>query len=122
MIDEVNKTRSVKVIELLDQINCVQRAISALRDQQNDFKAEYLEDISEVKWRLAELCHYKVWLTTKERVLKDIMRDDDKIICCKICRSNGFPHEPIIFSKVKRWIFHEYITGNVHAHKERRAV
>jgi hypothetical protein len=51
---------------------------------------------------------------------------------CRICRSNGWPHEAITFSKVngrvlsngtnevKKWIIRDYFTDNIHEHKQQR--
>lgn len=46
--------------------------------------------------------------------------DNYKIKRCKICTSNGYPHEPIIFRKntiTEKWIPHDYFTGRIHEHK-----
>ena len=55
------------VSELADQLHSVQRAIAAVRGEQSDFKAEYLEGMSEVKRALQELRSNKVWLP-RERI------------------------------------------------------
>ena len=56
-------------------------------------------------------------------------KPNDKIVPCRICKFNGFPHEPISFSKVngrvlsdgtnevKKWIVKDYFSGNIHEHK-----
>jgi hypothetical protein len=46
--------------------------------------------------------------------------DNEKIILCKICTSNGYPHEPIIFRKVviEKWFPFEYFKPwQKHQHK-----
>jgi hypothetical protein len=60
--------------------------------------------------------------------------NNDKITCCKICRSNGWPHEPIQFEKVPgrvlsdgtnevaRWHVKNYYDGRPHSHRRIQAV
>jgi hypothetical protein len=55
--------------------------------------------------------------------------DNDKLPLCRICASNGFPHEPLRFEKVngrirsdgtnevKEWVLRNYFTGHNHVHR-----
>jgi hypothetical protein len=50
--------------------------------------------------------------------------DNEKIKCCKICASNDFFHEPIIFKKVvvEKWIPFDYFKSwQQHRHKKKIA-
>jgi hypothetical protein len=47
--------------ETYDHINCLQRAVAVMCEGFHDFRAEYAEDITEVKWQLQELRKNKVW-------------------------------------------------------------
>jgi hypothetical protein len=56
--------------------------------------------------------------------------NNDKIKCCNICRTNGWPHEPVTFTKVpgrtlsdgtnevKKWTVTNYYDGRQHSHKQ----
>ena len=57
--------------------------------------------------------------------------DNDKLPLCRICKQNGFPHEPLRFEKVygrirsdgtneaKQWILRDYFNGNRHVHRSK---
>ncbi|MGC2428733.1 MAG: hypothetical protein WA421_16990 [Nitrososphaeraceae archaeon] len=60
-------------------------------------------------------------------------RPNDKVVNCKICKSNGYPHEPIDFRKVnsgrikndgsyefQRYEVLNYFSGGKHEHKHRQ--
>jgi hypothetical protein len=59
-------------------------------------------------------------------------KSNDKVRFCYVCRDRGYPHEAVDFQKIpgrmlgdgKRetvgWIVKDYITGNMHVHKQRR--
>jgi hypothetical protein len=51
-----------KFSEIHDKVDCLQRAIAMVCGQQSDFRAEYAEDITEIKRQLHELRRNKVWL------------------------------------------------------------
>jgi phage shock protein A len=51
--------------ELLDKTECVQKAIAAMRSDIQDFRAEYSEDMAEVKRELRQLRSNKVWIPRK---------------------------------------------------------
>jgi tyrosine-protein phosphatase YwqE len=55
------------VKEIYDRVQCLQRAVVAMCAGSHDFKAEYQEDITEIKRQLSELRRNKVWITS-ERV------------------------------------------------------
>ena len=48
--------------ETHDRIECLQRAMATMCAAYHDFRAEYLEDIAEVKRALHELRRNKVWV------------------------------------------------------------
>jgi hypothetical protein len=56
---------SQKLCEIFDKVDCLQRAVALVSGQQSDFKAEYAEDMTEVKRVLHELRHNKVWFPTE---------------------------------------------------------
>lgn len=45
-----------------DRVQCLQRAIAAICASHHDFKAEYSEDMAEVKRALQELRRNKIWI------------------------------------------------------------
>jgi hypothetical protein len=49
-----------------DKVECLQRAVTIICSNQSDFKAEYSEDIAEVKRQLQELRKNKVWIPREE--------------------------------------------------------
>ena len=53
--------------EILDKVDCLQRAVAMVSGQHSDFKAEYSEDMAEVNRQLSELRRNKVWLL-RERI------------------------------------------------------
>jgi hypothetical protein len=46
-----------------DKVQCLQRAIVVMCEGFHDFRAEYLEDIAEIKQQLHELRRNKVWVS-----------------------------------------------------------
>ncbi|MFL6423061.1 MAG: hypothetical protein ACJ71R_05675 [Nitrososphaeraceae archaeon] len=56
-----------KIPEIFDKVDCLQRAVAAMCAAYHDFRAEYSEDITEVKRQLHELRSNKVWIP-RERV------------------------------------------------------
>jgi hypothetical protein len=63
MIKQNKESHSKKLSELLDKIDCQQRAVAALRGDEQDFRAEYLEGIAELRGELHKIGRNKVWLT-----------------------------------------------------------
>jgi hypothetical protein len=49
--------------ETNDKVECLQRAVAISCESQSDFRAEYAEDIAEVKRLLQELRRNKVWIS-----------------------------------------------------------
>ncbi len=62
-------------------------------------------------------------------------RSNENVVKCKICKSNGFPHEAIDFRKVnsgrikndgsyefERYEVLNYFNGSKHEHRHRRSV
>jgi hypothetical protein len=62
--EPINKNLIVLATDLVDRLDCLQRAVAGLRGQVQDFKAEYTEDIAELKQQLQQQ------YTTQRRVLK----------------------------------------------------
>ena len=62
MTKQYKESYTKKLSELFDKLDCIQRAIAGIRGQQSDFKAEYAEDITEIKRLLHELRRNKVWI------------------------------------------------------------
>ena len=56
---------SQKLNELIDRLDCLHRAVAAMRGDQNDFRVEHHEDISQINSELAKLRRNKVWLSTR---------------------------------------------------------
>jgi hypothetical protein len=48
--------------ETQDKVECLQRVVAVSCESQSDFKAEYAEDIAEVKRLLQDLRRNKVWI------------------------------------------------------------
>ena len=48
--------------EILDQLCCLHKAVCAARADQQDFRAEYMENMGEVKAQLQKLWRNKVWI------------------------------------------------------------
>jgi hypothetical protein len=48
--------------EVFDRVQCLQRAIVVMCEGRCDFKAEYAEDIAELKCKLQDLGRNKVWV------------------------------------------------------------
>lgn len=64
MIEIENRLEShtKKLSELLDKIDCLQKAVASMCAAYHDFRAEYSEDITEIKLQLHELRRNKVSL------------------------------------------------------------
>jgi hypothetical protein len=57
--------------------------------------------------------------------------NNDRIKCCDVCKTNGWPREPIMFEKIpgrvlgdgtnetKSWQVRDYFTGFEHIHKQK---
>lgn len=73
-------------------------------------------------------------MTTEFRYAAAGDKNNDQVTRCKICSSNGFPHEPVKFSKVEGRILSDgtkevlgyelidYITDTPHQHKSQQIV
>ena len=51
-----------QISEILDRIDCLQRAIAGVRGQHANFRAEYGDDITEIKRQLYQLRKNKEWV------------------------------------------------------------
>jgi hypothetical protein len=65
-VKEGNNYRQDKLIvqklsEIFDKVDCLQRAVALLCGQTGDLKAEYTEDMTDLKRILQDLQRNKVW-------------------------------------------------------------
>jgi hypothetical protein len=56
---------SQKLNELIDRLDCLHRAVAAMRGDQNHFRLEHHKDILQINSELAKLRRNKVWLSTR---------------------------------------------------------